>query len=225
MTGKTRYKFVIVMFTGVFVSFGGVPMEFIEGNVIMAEEKTFSAENSQNDAVLLIDDFTNEDKTSALGTNWQSFTDRVMGGVSSAQHTYVDVALNGDGSSQKALNLKGVVSLENNGGFAQVALQLNTNQSNIDASGYTGVRIHVKGNDEKYYIHLRTNQTRLPWQYYSAEFIAESNWKTIDIPFSSFSPESIGTPLNLKSVSRIALVAAKAAYQADVTLSRIEFYS
>ncbi len=225
MNHKMRYHLNLILIITVLFGLSYLYIELSKGNVFMAEEETFSTDYPKNDDVMLIDDFSKEDNLSSLGTSWQTFTDRVMGGISSAQHTFDDIKFNCNGNPQKVLNLKGVVSLDNNGGFAQAALALDPNQGHVDASVYSGVRIHVKGNGKKYYIHLRTNQTRLPWQYYSAEFIADEDWKTVEIPFTEFSAESINVPLNLKAIKRIALVAAKAAYQADVTLSRIEFYS
>ena len=37
-------------------------------------------------------------------------------------------------------------------------------------SDATGVRLVVRGNAERYFVHLRTTGTVLPWQYYQAGF-------------------------------------------------------
>lgn len=171
-----------------------------------------------SDGSVLLDDFSDGDAISAIGTRWQFFTDGVMGGVSTGSAGITDT----DGG--KALRLAGTVSLENNGGFIQTALPL-AQRGYADVSQFTGIRLRVKGNGERYYLHMRTDQTRLPWMYFAASFNATEQWQTIEIPFSDFRFESgRGTP-NLKRVSRIAVVAAKKAFDAEVYVDRLEFYT
>ena len=167
---------------------------------------------------LLIDDFSSENGISALGEKWRMFTDQVMGGVSTATSGYDSI------QGQRCLRLKGTVSLENNGGFVQVALPLAKSEQTFDASEYRGVRIWVYGNGEDYYIHLRTSQTLLPWQYYGAKFFADAQWQKIDLPFTQFEPENLSSPLKPKKLKRIAIVAIKKEFEADIAVSRIEFY-
>jgi uncharacterized surface protein with fasciclin (FAS1) repeats len=166
----------------------------------------------------LIDDFTGEEGISTFGSSWNLFTDRVMGGISDAKSRYEVI----DGF--RCLVLTGDVSLENNGGFIQVALSLQKNGRPFDAGNYRGVRLQVRGNGQPYYVHLRTTQARLPWQYYSASFRAESEWLQIDIPFDRFTPQSLGESIDTRSLIRIAIVGAKKAYKAEVAVSRLEFY-
>ena len=64
--------------------------------------------------------------------------------------------------------MKGNVSLENNGGFVQVALPLAMGSKTFDATAYSGVRFWVKGNGQQYYVHLKNDKTTLHWHYYSA---------------------------------------------------------
>jgi hypothetical protein len=61
-------------------------------------------------------------------------------------------------------------------------------------------------------------------QYYSADFIASENWKQIEIPFEKFKPQILDAKLDVKSLSRIAIVGAKKAYEVDVYIGPIEFY-
>ena len=56
----------------------------------------------------------------------------------------------------------------------------------VGVKGKKGIIIQVKGNNEIYNIHLRNGSSKLPWQYYAAEFIAPDNWVTIELPFSNF---------------------------------------
>lgn len=167
--------------------------------------------------VFLVDDFA-RDGVSALGTRWQTFSDRVMGGVSDGEATYETI----DG--RRCLRLRGQVSLENQGGFVQAALPLVERGGSFDAGRFQGLRLQVRGNGAVYYLHLRTEDTRLPWQYYEAAFEAGPAWKPIDIPFAAFSPENLPTALDKASLKRLAVVAAKRAFSADVAVARIEFY-
>jgi len=74
-------------------------------------------------------------------------------------------------------------------------------------------------------VHLKNDKTTLHWQYYSAGFIASKNWKQIEIPFEKFIPQALDVQLDLESLSRISVVGAKKAYEVDVYIGPIEFYS
>lgn len=167
---------------------------------------------------LLIDDFTRTDGRSALGTEWQTFTDEVMGGVSRGSAVRDTVA------QRPCLRLRGEVSLENNGGFVQAALSVLQQSRPLDASAFSGIRLTARGNGETYYIHLRTRDTRLPWQYYRASFQADGQWREIDIPFTAFRPENLRAALDPSSIERIGVVAAKKAFSADVAVARLALY-
>ena len=167
---------------------------------------------------MLIDDFSKKSSTSALGTLWRCFTDRVMGGVSNASHTIDEE----DGVT--FLRLDGDVSLENNGGFVQVALDLNRRGNELDASAFSGVRLTVRGEGGPYYIHVKNGQTLRHWNYFEAPFSVTDEWRSIDIPFEDFKPEEGEREMDTKTLRRIAVVAAHQAQQADVSVARIEFY-
>jgi len=56
----------------------------------------------------------------------------------------------------------GDVSLENNGDFVQIALDLAPDSNTFDASAWTGLQLDVFGNDEEYGVHLRTSDLTRP---------------------------------------------------------------
>ena len=62
---------------------------------------------------LLIDDFRDADRVSALGTRWEGLTDRVMGGRSE-----MEMAIR-ESSDGPVLSMRCTVRLENRGGFIQ----------------------------------------------------------------------------------------------------------
>lgn len=165
--------------------------------------------------VLLVDDFKSAG-VSALGTQWQGFTDRVMGGRSTIRAGYRETV---DGT---VLSMRGVVSLQNNGGFVQVRLPLATDRT-LDASEYAGVAIEARGEPGHYYVHLRTRQSRAPWQYYAAELPVSGEWQRIVIPFTSFSRESIVRELDTSALVSIAIAGANHEFTADIDIRRVEF--
>lgn len=164
----------------------------------------------------MIDDFSDPRLVSALGTKWRGVSDRVMGGLSEAVIARKRI----DG--RDSLHLTGDVRTENNGGFIQAALTLD--EGGLDASGFTGVRITVRGNGERYSLHLRTPDTKRPWQSYRAWFLAAGAWQTLDLPFAAFTPYRIETPMDTARIRRLGLVAIGRAFRADLAISRIAFY-
>lgn len=169
-------------------------------------------------ADMLIDDFTGSHFTSKLGAQWRAVSDQVMGGISKASiiHDIID--------GRPCLRLTGDVRLENDGGFIQAALELAPSGDTLDASAYTGVRLIVRGNGERYSVHLRTPDNVRPWQSYRAHFAAGANWETIDLPFEAFTPHRLESPLDVTRLRRIGLVAIGRAFDADLAVSELGFY-
>ncbi len=173
--------------------------------------------NRQSES-LLIDDFSGSNGISSLGPQWRMFTDRVMGGLSTADWAYETI----DG--RRCVRLRGDVSLANNGGFVQIALPLTEEGRPFDASAFKGVRLWAYGNGKTYHIHLRSTDNRRPWQYYGAKFIPDSSWRMVELPFSDFSPESLKAKLKTDQLVRIAVVAIGEEFTADIAVARLEFY-
>jgi peptide methionine sulfoxide reductase msrA/msrB len=167
---------------------------------------------------MLIDDFSTPDFNSPLGTRWQFISDRVMGGRSTGKISTQQLP------GRSALHMTGKVSLENNGGFIQARLMLRPDAKTFDASAFKGIRLSLKGNGRTYALHLRTSSTRLPWQFYQASFKTTGSWQTIDLPFKSFEPQSLTTPLDTRTLQSVAVVAVKQQFTADILIDDIRFY-
>ena len=167
---------------------------------------------------MLIDDFSDRDFLSKLGTRWRAVSDRVMGGISEAlvSHDTID--------GRPCLRLIGDVRLDNGGGFVQAALDMHPLGYTIDVSSYTGVRLIVRGNGERYSVHLRTPDNVRPWQSYRAHFSADADWETIDLPFEAFAPHRVDAPLDITRLRRIGLVAIGRAFHADLAVCELGFY-
>ena len=165
-----------------------------------------------------IDDLSNPAPLAANGADWQLFTDQVMGGVSRVTMVRETVA------SRAAIRMRGDVSLENNGGFMQMRVDLHPNGSPFDASGFEGIEIDVCGNGEMYGLHLRTEDVTRPCQSHRQELWAHRIWQTVQLPFSAFEPHRIDKPLDLRRLRRIGLAAIGRAFPGDLVISRIASY-
>ena len=166
---------------------------------------------------LLLDDFGGE--LSALGTRWEGFTDRVMGGVSD-----IDVRLE-PSDSGRLLHLAGNVSLENNGGFIQVRMFLRPDRKAFDAGEYKGLELRVRGRGDGYYVHLRTTRTVFPWSYYAQQFTVGEEWSVERLPFDAFVGENMLSSVpNVSRLLSVAIVAAKKEFTADLYVDSVAFY-
>jgi hypothetical protein len=167
----------------------------------------------------VIDDLSQPSPRASNGAAWELVTDRVMGGISNGTMRR-EVA-----QGREALHMQGDVSLENNGGFVQIALDLAAGGAPIDASRWTGIELDVIGNGESYNLHLRTADVARPWQSYRQSFIAKPEWQTLRLPFADFEAHRIDAPLDLSKLRRIGIVAIGRAFQADVAIAGIRFYA
>ena len=149
-------------------------------------------------------------------TRWRFISDQVMGGVSQGQVNFIHK------SDISFAHMTGTVSLENNGGFIQFAHDLTV----TPPAESTGLTIKVRGNNQGYFVHLRTSGTLLPWHYYQAAFDVTENWQELRLPFDSFKKSSkilrtVPKPTSLKS---IGIVAYGRAHSADIQVAEIGFY-
>jgi hypothetical protein len=160
----------------------------------------------------IIDDLSRDPPMSAIGTRWQLFTDRVMGGVSNGTMIREMVA------GRPAIRMRGDVSLENNGGFVQISLDLAPDGEAVDVSAWSGIELDVFGNGEEYSVHLRTSDLTRPWQSYRQSFRADPQWQTIPFRFQEFVPYRTDVPLNTRRLKRIGVVAIGRAFSADLSI-------
>ena len=152
--------------------------------------------------------------------NWQYISDRTMGGVSEGQ-AFLD-----QDEGIIFARLTGSVSTDNNGGFIQLRTTLSFNNLDKEQGKLKGVRLNVRGNDETYYIHIRTNDSWSPSDYYFATFKADSDWQMINLPFDNFQRRrgSNEKTLDAKNITSFAIVAYGRDFISDVSASSIEFY-
>lgn len=163
---------------------------------------------------MILDDFETGD-----AQGWRLISDRVMGGVSDG------LALVERVSGRRALRLRGRVSLDNDGGFVQIARDLAPGGGVLDLSGFAGFELDVLGAGEDYGAHLRTRDVARPWQSYRVGFRAEPEWRRVRLPFADFRPHRIEAPLDLSGARRLGLVAIGRAFDADLAVARVALYT
>ncbi|GAA6200208.1 CIA30 family protein [Aquicoccus sp. SU-CL01552] len=159
---------------------------------------------------------TLEDFTGTTAGNWRFISDQVMGGVSQGR-AGVEAE-----SGETFLRLTGTVSTENRGGFIQARRDLPGGLP----TDTRGVALRARGDGQRYFLHLRTTGTVLPWQYYQAPFTPGPDWGEIRVPLSAFTASGSllrNTP-RAGAVRSIALVAYGRDHLADVSLTRITLY-
>jgi monofunctional biosynthetic peptidoglycan transglycosylase len=105
---------------------------------------------------------------------WSSIDDGVMGGISRSRMAIENgVAV-----------FRGVLSLENNGGFASVRSQ----PAEHDLSGLSGISLRVKGDGKRYKLRLRTTASFDGVSYEAPLEPGDGEWQNVVIPFDAFRP-------------------------------------
>jgi hypothetical protein len=149
-------------------------------------------------------------------SRWRFFADTVMGGKSTGKASFQTV----DGVA--FARLSGNVTTANNGGF----IQIRTDLRSALPEDTTGIVVKVRGNDQRYFVHLRTNTMVFPWQYYQASFTVTRSWKEIRLPLSAFKPSdaslrAVPVPGSIKSVG---IVAYGRDHQAEIDVREVGTY-
>ena len=83
----------------------------------------------------------------------------------------------------------------------------------------------ARGNNEKYYIFLRTSGTILPWQYYSYEFDVRNEYDEFIMPIKDFKRSGIllANQINPKKITSIGIVAYGRDHYAELYVKELEF--
>ncbi|MEM6371737.1 MAG: CIA30 family protein [Pseudomonadota bacterium] len=153
-----------------------------------------------------------------LTPRWEYVADTVMGGVSRGSATAQQVA------GRAAMRLTGDVSLDNNGGFVQIAFDL-ADGAAFDASGYEGIALEVYGNGAAYDLRLRTSALTRPWQSFRAEFVARPAWQRIEIPFAALQAHRTDAAFDPATLRRIGILAIGREMQADIAVGSVSLYA
>ena len=148
---------------------------------------------------------------------WSFVSDKVMGGVSSGNVEFLPLENN------FLAHITGKVSTENKGGF----IQIRRNLSKINLENSKFIDITAKGNNQKYFIHIRTTGTILPWQYYQTDFNVNNEFKVFRLPINNFKRSSsfLSNKINPKRITSIGIVAFGRDHIADIIIKEISFHN
>lgn len=116
--------------------------------------------------------------------SWRTSNDNVMGGISEG----------GPLSMDGFLRFKGVLSLENNGGFSSIY-----REAGLDLSDFSGVELKVKGDGRVYDFRFRTSARLVGNWYvsYSGKIKTEKDkWITVKVPFDELKQSFRGRQLS-----------------------------
>ena len=154
----------------------------------------------------------------ALFLKWKFVSDHVMGGLSTGQidETFI--------KGQEAIRLYGTVSLDNNGGFIQMAADFMRTFHSLNRYHWNGIAINVIGNEEEYDIRLRTTNLSSPWQSFRTNFIAKPQWRRIYIPFNTLKAHRTTHSFDFKKIHRIGILAVGREFAADIAVSSLSLY-
>ncbi len=147
---------------------------------------------------------------------WRFFSDTVMGGMSSGRLQF------DSDRDRRWVRMTGTVSTANNGGFIQMQTRLGAPLP----AGVNGVRLVARGNDERYFIHVRRAGEAMPTAFYRAGFDVTSDWRQTRLPFALFtaSNQRMAAAVAGADIASLAVVAFGKDYDADICVSEIGFY-
>lgn len=104
---------------------------------------------------------------------WRIVNDGVMGGLSSS-----NVIVNEDNK----IVFKGIVSLENNGGFAS----LRSPVKDYNFEKFSGIELRMKGDGKRYSISMKETSYFTGYFYTTSFETKADEWITVKIPFNQF---------------------------------------
>lgn len=138
----------------------------------------------------LVSNFETEDGRSSLGTRWAPFTDRVLGGTSTARLTVIP---DPDGAAGLVLRIEGEATTAYGFGFSGAALDWPVRgRLGLDgATGFRGLRFRTRGDGRFYSIKLVTSDVG-DYDYLTHHFEAPRTWTTVEAPFSTFRQMGFG---------------------------------
>lgn len=153
-----------------------------------------------------------------LTPEWEYVADTVMGGVSRGGLSVEAY------QGRQATVLRGDVSLDNNGGFVQMASDLNPDGSLYNASAWDGIALEVCGNDATYDFRLRTDALSRPWQSFRTDFIAPETWQTVRLPFADVTPHKTDATFDPARLRRIGILAIGREMRAEIAVAGVHLY-
>ena len=153
-------------------------------------------------------------------SSWRFIGDDVMGGLSTGS-----ISFEKDKIGNTSGCLKGLVSTANNGGFIQMRREIDkADRKKIkDASA---IILEASGNNDEYFVHLRTKGMLMPWTYYYAPFVATKDSRELIFPLSKFkrSGRFLGREFPRGAeIKSLGIVAYGKDYEAELCVNKVSF--
>ena len=146
---------------------------------------------------------------------WTVISDQVMGGVSSS------ALQQDDRHSSPCTCLTGRTSLENNGGFVQMKLDIEPGWLRAD---YQGLFIELCGTAHDYNLHVKTNQLDKPWQSFRCTLPVQPQWTRFIVPYERLRAHRTDAQLQPADIKSVAVVAIGSEFNVDVCVRRFGFF-
>ena len=146
---------------------------------------------------------------------WMAISDQVMGGESSG-------GIRQDCRVGSACTcLTGRTSLENNGGFLQMKLEIEPGEPLAE---YAGLFIELCGPAHDYNLNVKTTQLDKPWQSFRCTLPIAPQWTRFVVPYTQLSAHRTDAEFDPATMRSVAVIAIGEAFDVDVCVRRFGFY-
>jgi len=149
---------------------------------------------------------------------WRFVKDQVMGGKSDGFMSLKETT----DQNFDFISAKGNVSTDG-GGFLMFRKEIDTNNLN----DFSKVKFKARGNNEKYFIYIKTKGSIFPWVRYLGEFEVTDEWQDFEIEFTEFIRYSNKSPkkrnLNPKKIKLIGVEASGRDFNMDIDIASMSF--
>tara|TARA_Y100000816_G_scaffold284560_1_gene262897 strand:+ start:1169 stop:1672 length:504 start_codon:yes stop_codon:yes gene_type:complete len=150
--------------------------------------------------------------------SWRFVKDQVMGGKSDGYMLLKESTI----QDFDFISAKGNVSTDG-GGFLMFRKEINADNIN----DFSKIKFKARGNNEKYFIHIKTKGSIFPWVRYLAEFEVIEKWQDFEIEFTEFIRYSNKSPkkrnLNPKKIKLIGVEASGRDFDMDIDIASMSF--
>ena len=150
--------------------------------------------------------------------SWRFVKDQVMGGKSDGSM----ILKESTNQNFDYISATGNVSTDG-GGFLMFRKEIDADNLN----DFSKIKFKARGNNEKYFIHIKTKGSIFPWVRYLSEFDVTEEWQDFEIEFNEFIRYSNKNPkkrnLNPKKIKLIGVEASGRDFEMDIDIASMSF--
>ena len=150
--------------------------------------------------------------------SWRFVKDQVMGGKSDGSM----ILKESTNQNFDYISAKGNVS-NDGGGFLMFRKEIDADNLN----DFSKIKFKARGNNEKYFIHIKTKGSIFPWVRYLSEFDVTEEWQDFEIEFDEFIRYSNKNPkkrnLKPKKIKLIGVEASGRDFEMDIDIASMSF--